>query len=187
MSAFSPSSDPCSIHLHLEGILVQEFSFRNDTILGIKLLPLVAGQQPDSVIGNQEYNQVTGVILIVASLKQKLSMHSIILGKLEDSTAFMPIECNEFPSQRQQFDERRIRFLTATVVNDSHSARPILLVAVSSSLEGKTASDQSIVIQRYNLPEHKCPNFQFAQESTVANDSVTVTGTSRCSCSIVRL
>lgn len=187
MSAFSPSSDPCSIHLHVEGILVQEISFQNDKILAIKLLPLVAGQQPDSVIGNQEYTLVTGVILIVASLKQKLSIYSIILGKLEDSTTFVPIECHEFPSQRQQFDERRIRSFTATVVNDSHSVRPILLVALSSSLEEKTAADQSIVIQRYSLPEHKCPNFQLAQESTVSNDTVTVTGTSRCSCSIVRL
>lgn len=178
MSAFVPTSDPKSVFLLCDGVLMQKLPFRDDTILGIKLLPLPGRQ---GVIA-RGYTHAVGAILIIASVKSGLSIYSIVLGKPERSDAFLPVECREFSSPSPE--NRRIWSMTATVVNTSDS-RPFLLVATSSSLEGQTSANQMVNVQRYMLRDHKCPIFQWdaldsagAQVSS-SHDAVIVGGKSR--------
>lgn len=154
MSAYCPTSNPSNVNLYCKGDLVKEFSFPNDTILGTQLLPL---ELSAAVVIGQEKTQMTGVILIIASLNKGISIYSIILEKKESSEMFLPVECLEIPSgDAKQFENRHIRTMTATLVDmKDNDTSPFLLVAISSSREGQTSSDQCVAVIRSELPQHK--------------------------------
>jgi len=179
MSVFVPTYDPSCIHLHCEGSLVQQFPFPNDTILSIKLLPLVACNENVS----SEFTQVVGVIVIIASLRKGISIYSVILEKSKGSAAFVLAECREVGSESPPLHfGRRIRSMTAAVVNTT-DAPPFLLLATSTSLEEQSPADQSVQVQRYTLCNHKCPLFQFSAPAEAVcaklsppNETVTVGG-----------
>jgi hypothetical protein len=174
LNAFVPAANSECVHLHCEGVPVHQFTFRDDTLLGIKLLPLPGSKKETRGYMQVKketavYTQVVGVILILASLRKGLSIFSIVLDRQEGSSSFTPIECREFRPRTCTNDKiwhgRRIRSLVATVlVNpDEESTRPFLLVAASSSLEGpgQTPADQRLDIQQYTLRNHKGPSFHF--------------------------
>ena len=183
ISAFVPSVDPECVHLHCEGVPAQQFLFRDDTILGIKLLPL-PGKEDAPATG---YAEVVGVVLIVASLKKGLSIFSTVLDRPDGSDSFMPVECREIrarsPAGENRWQSRRIRTMTAQVVQaDEMVPRPFLMIATSSSSErpGMTAADQRVDIQKCVLRDHKCPIFHSASDSfaehSPSHDGVIIEG-----------
>lgn len=166
ISAFVPAANLECVHLHCEGIPMQQFKFRHDKILGIKLLSLPGKQE------TAEYTPVAGVLMIVASLRKGVSIFSIVLEKQEGSDSFKPVECREFRARTSMNDNiwhgRRIRSLTAIVVNAHEKFnRPFLLIAVSSSLggPGQTPANQRVDVQKCMLQDHKSPIFHFTTES----------------------
>jgi hypothetical protein len=118
-----------------------------------------------------EYKQVVGVLLIVASLRNGLSIFSIVLDKQEGSDSFKPVECHEFRATSMYeniWHGQRIRSLTAIVVNTNEQfTRPFLLIVASSSLggPGQTPASQRVDVQKYTLRNHKCPIFHYTTES----------------------
>lgn len=178
LSAFVPSSDTESVGLYCDGVPLMRFPVKDDTILGVKLLPLPV--RVDNV-GQRERTSVVGAIVIITSLKKGLTIHTVVLEKPVGSSAFLPIECHELSTSKtaSRLAGRRLRSMTATVVDPSENERPRLLVAIASSLDGSTLADQDVDVMSFNICNHKCGGvFQFdaVEVSQSPQDTAVVNG-----------
>lgn len=188
VSAFIPSNNTQSVGLYCDGIFVHRFSFQNDTILCVKLLPMPPSSTSNDDAHGIEHTLASGTIVIIATLNKGLVIYTVVLEEDKDSGAFLPIKYREIATceREHKVTGRRIRSMTATVVSNDKDKRPSLLVALYSSPEGQPLVDQNVDVERYSIPNHTCPIFQFTSGSPLEavrseKDNVTIKGKSHVS------